>query len=173
MTTAIRVVNANGRAFVVKIVREGDKYGLNKCLTHDDEKGWGAMVEFYDETYAGKEGFDPEGQFVSRYYVETILGKDDYGSGEGGLNLDGGVDVWTVDAAAMAVARGFLKHNAEAKLVEPGLQELVAAARDLFTVIGETCIDHGEFVHEQYWQDAIKAQERLRVALKPFDEVEV
>jgi hypothetical protein len=46
---------------------------------------------------------------VSRYYVETILGEDGYGSEEGGLNLDGGIPEWTVSAKDMETVRSFLK----------------------------------------------------------------
>lgn len=72
----IQVTNDKGRKFNVKVLFKGDTYGLNKCLTHEKED---PLVEFYDATYAGAEDFDPEGQFVSRYFVDTILGEDKWG----------------------------------------------------------------------------------------------
>lgn len=85
--------------FNVRIVNKGEKYGRDFCLTHDGDK---PMVEFYDARYPHTEF----GQFVSRYYVETILGD---GNKKTGLNLDGGVPEWTVSAEDMATVRSFLK----------------------------------------------------------------
>ena len=50
--------------------------------------------------------------------------------------------------------------------------ELVAAARHLFTVVGEALIDGDSDSHEIEC-DITMACERLRVALTPFDDVEV
>ena len=88
--------------FNVRVVNKGEKYGLDFCLTHNSDK---PLVEFYDTRYPHTEF----GQFVSRYYVETILGEDGYGSEEGGLNLDGGIPEWTVSAKDMETVRNFLK----------------------------------------------------------------
>lgn len=63
------------------------------------------VVEFYDRRYPHTE----DGQFTgARYYVATIMGRDAYGSGAGGLSLDGGSPDWTVDALAMALVRSWL-----------------------------------------------------------------
>ena len=91
--------------FNVRVVSKGDKYGLNFCLTHNEDK---PLVEFYDARYPHTEF----GQFVSRYYVETILGNDGYGSKEGGLSLHGGIPEWTVSAEDMATVRTFLQEVA-------------------------------------------------------------
>lgn len=89
--------------FNVRVVNKGDKYGRDFCLTHNEEK---PLVEFYDSRYPHTEF----GQFVSRYYVETILGEDKWGRAEGGLCLDGGnADVWTVSERHMDIVRSFLK----------------------------------------------------------------
>jgi hypothetical protein len=58
------------------------------------------MVEFYDTRYPHTQ----YGQFVSRYYVDTILDGSDCG-----LCLDGGVPSWTVSAEDMKTVRSFLK----------------------------------------------------------------
>jgi len=122
--SAIRIQNDAGRFFTVKIVRNGDTYGLNHCLTHDSDD---ALIEFYDATYADDDSYDnevvraridvmpsydSEGQFVVRYYASTLLGEgmlafDD----KRGLSLHGGVDVWQIDAAGMAVVKAFIRAN--------------------------------------------------------------
>ena len=94
--------------FNVRILSKGDKYGRDFCLTHDEDK---PIVEFYDRRYPHTEF----GQFITRYYVGTILGNDGYsGKGEGGLILDGGNrDEWTVSARDMDVVRAYLKGYTE------------------------------------------------------------
>ena len=93
--------------FNVRVVNKGDKYGRDFCLTHDEDK---PLVEFYDSRYPHTEF----GQFVSRYYVSTILGEDKWGRAEGGLCLDGGnADSWTVSARHMDIVRSFLKGATE------------------------------------------------------------
>lgn len=73
--------------FNVRIVRTGDKYGLNNCLINDKEP----MVEFYDSRYP----HDKYGQFISRYYVSTLKRH------KGGLDLYGGEPAWQVSAEGM------------------------------------------------------------------------
>lgn len=52
------------------------------------------------------------------------------------------------------------------------LTELIAAARDLFTVVGEALID-GDSDNHEIACDTEMACERMRTALRPFDDVEV
>lgn len=90
--------------FNVRIVNNGEKYGRDFCLTHDEDK---PMVEFYDRRYPHTQ----YGQFVSRYYVGTLLGLI-YCMGEptGGLCLDGGnPNSWTVSAEDMVLVRAYLQ----------------------------------------------------------------
>lgn len=87
------VRNTNGREFLVRVVRKGDRYGLDDCLTHDKPE---PLIEFYDLKYAGTK-FGERGQFVSRYYASTIA-KHVPGVG---LDLHMGVDGWKVDGPAM------------------------------------------------------------------------
>jgi len=89
----------------VRIVNTGDTYGRAMCLTNDKAP----MVEFYDVRYLHTQ----YGQFVSRYYISTILSQDSRG-GEysNGLCLDGRVPAWHVSAEDMAQVVTFLKeHN--------------------------------------------------------------
>jgi hypothetical protein len=78
--------------FNIRIVNTGDKYGRNDCLTNTKAP----MVEFYDARYTDK-SFADRGQFVSRYYIETLT---DSGCPRG-LCLDGGVPEWSVSAEGM------------------------------------------------------------------------
>jgi hypothetical protein len=84
--------------FNVRLVNKGDKYGYDFRLTHTEDK---PLVEFYDSRYPHTEF----GQFVQRYYVETILD-----GGECGLNLHGGEPAWTVSAEDMATVRTYLNN---------------------------------------------------------------
>ena len=79
--------------FAVRVVRKGDNYGLNGCLTHDEEN---PLVEFYDAEY----DFTKYGQFVSRYYVSTIV-EDENRLIQNGLNLDGGIAKWSLTGDQM------------------------------------------------------------------------
>ena len=89
--------------FNVRVVNKGEKYGRDFCLTHEEDK---PLVEFYDSRYPHTE----YGQFVSRYYKETLLGEDKWGSGKGGLCLDGGnANEWTVSEEDMTTVRNYLK----------------------------------------------------------------
>jgi hypothetical protein len=91
-TKVATVTNAQGVEFNVVVVPPGAAYGLEDRLTNDKGK---PLVEFYDARY----DFWEHGQFVSRYYAETLLPW----SGTG-LNLDGGVPAWTLEAAPMREA---------------------------------------------------------------------
>jgi len=90
---------ANGVTFNMRLVRKGQGYGVKLAVIHDKDE---PLVEFYDSRYvfSGEPGAE-YGQFVSRYYLRMIMGA-------GGINLDGGVDAWTIDAGTMALARQIL-----------------------------------------------------------------
>ena len=79
--------------FFIRIVRDGDK--LRDCLTHVGEP----MAEFYDTRHRqGRVLW----QFVSRYYVKTLL------ASEGGLCLMGGVPEWSLSGEDMRKVREYL-----------------------------------------------------------------
>lgn len=86
--------------FNVRIVRYGDRYGLDDCLTHDEQE---PMVEFYDASQCVIK-FGPRGQFVSRYYCSTIL-ENEF---PWGLSLDGGIPQWSVSSSGMAHVKDFI-----------------------------------------------------------------
>lgn len=107
----ITVKNDDDRVFVVRIVREGDRYGLNDCLTHDDPR---PMIEFYDATYIGDK-FGPRGQFTGgRYFVETL---DERYDSAVDLALDGGIPVWSLTAQNVRDALDYAHNLHHGRLV--------------------------------------------------------
>lgn len=110
--------SVSGLTMVARILRPGDRYGRENCLVWGEDAGSGITnpdvkaryieenksrigIEFYDKTYAGKTGFDPElGQFTgARYYLADIL------KGQGGLCLQGHVPEWSIGPTEMAFVR--------------------------------------------------------------------
>ena len=106
----------SGIKWCVRAVFLGDSYGLGDCLTYNDKddrhglnRDDNPLIEFYDmDSTAAKIMADENdliaerGQFVSRYYLDT-LNRTDWSQG-GGLNLDGGVDRWSVSGEFMVKA---------------------------------------------------------------------
>lgn len=96
---ALIVMGYTGRRFGVRVVRWGDRYGRDDCLTYGDrdyDREHDPMIEFYDLTYANQRGFGPRGQFVSRYFRSTLFDH------QGGLCLYGGErEDWSVPADAV------------------------------------------------------------------------
>jgi len=86
---------ANHRPRLARVVEKGDKYGLNWCITHEQDA---PLVEFYDPLYDHTD----LGQFVIRYYVWTIMEADE------ALVLDTGVTGWTIGGPTMKRVREWL-----------------------------------------------------------------
>jgi len=84
--------------WTVRVVFKGDRYGLNWCLTHDEDE---PMIEFYDAEYDFYVDLDGRvlGQFVSRYNADTLLRRDL----NRGLCLHGGVPKWSIDKVCLNV----------------------------------------------------------------------
>ena len=76
----IKVINDGERPWVVRLVFEGDKFGLDFQLVHSGPP----LLEFYDARYEST----PFGQFVSRYFVTTLVNGGARRAAEG-LQLDG------------------------------------------------------------------------------------
>lgn len=88
--------------WAIRLVQFGDNYGQRDKLIHDNVD---PMVEFFDTRFP----HTPLGQFVSRYYLSTLLERQD----NVGLCLDGGVPSWSVSAVAMAEVYQWLLEVAE------------------------------------------------------------
>jgi hypothetical protein len=86
----LQIVNEKGIPFNVRLIKKGDKYGRSNRLTHDEEE---PLVEFYDARYINTD-FGQLGQFVSRYYLSTIMEHEE----DCGLILEGGVADWVISA---------------------------------------------------------------------------
>ena len=87
--------NTAGVTFAARIINEGDNYGRNNCLTHDESL---PLIEFWDMD---------AGVFVSRYYVETLTGECSYSpvdNRETGINLEGSVSKWFVTPKQVQIA---------------------------------------------------------------------
>jgi hypothetical protein len=84
------VTTGNDVTFCARLVFKGDRYGLESGLTYDKDE---PLLEFYDMKYP----HTPYGQFVSRYYVQTLFESNS----QFGINLDGGVPRWSLDATAL------------------------------------------------------------------------
>jgi len=91
--------NDQGRVFLFRVVKPGYGHGRNDELVNDGE----TLVEVYDHTYTG-EDFGSRGQFVSKYYLDTLTRLNGTG-----LDLYGGVDKWKVDGRTMDDVRGWLR----------------------------------------------------------------
>ena len=107
----IKVKNTDtGITFLVRIVKHGERYGRNMCLANESHR---PLVEFYDTRH----NFDTDpagemlGQFVSRYYADTLQESLERRGGVTGLCLNGEVRDWTLNAPAMAVVHGFMDAN--------------------------------------------------------------
>ena len=92
--------------FNVRILRKGEKYGLEDCLTHKERK---PLVEFYDYRHRNDQEWK-RGQFVSRYYAETILEHNPNNA----LSLDGGIPAWTVPPVSMREILAWLLQELQA-----------------------------------------------------------
>jgi hypothetical protein len=102
MIQTLDVVAANGVPFRVLFIPPGVA-GPNPHRTPADSPH--ATVEFYDRRYEHTEGY---GQFTGgHYFASSLLEQHRFA----GLNLQGGVDAWTIDAATMDLVRTWLALN--------------------------------------------------------------
>jgi hypothetical protein len=69
-----------------RIIPTGSVYGLSAVNKYD-----APLIQFYDCDYIRPDVGWPYGQPVSQYFLSTFMGIR-----EGGLDLDSGVDKWTL-----------------------------------------------------------------------------
>ena len=103
----IIIKNDEGNEFLIKIISENENYGLNDSLTHDNVD---PLVEFYDYEYSiarGNNKFGEDGQFVSRYYLSTLLANRE--NEDKGICLDGGIPKWNIDSDSMSLVVDWLE----------------------------------------------------------------
>ncbi|MBS3912686.1 MAG: hypothetical protein KGZ70_12845 [Hydrogenophaga sp.] len=73
--------------FAIRLVKRGEKYGREDCLTWDKDE---PAVEFYYLNNEVSKSFELRGYFVSRYYYTTLRFSSKNKVTESGLCLDGG-----------------------------------------------------------------------------------
>lgn len=113
LADTLTLVAANGVPFTAQILRTGDKYGRDKCLTLNEDNPLGLMVEFYDARYPfelDKTERVTLGQFVSRYYVNTLLTGPSVGHG---LDLQGDVPSWKIDARTLDIFLAWISNRVD------------------------------------------------------------
>lgn len=95
-STLFVVNKSTTRNWKVVVIKQGEHYGLNNKLVHEKEN---PLVEFYDMKH---------NQFVSRYYLSTLL---DIPDGQG-LLLDGGNPaIWSLDGETMDSVKQWLSKS--------------------------------------------------------------
>lgn len=92
------VVAANGGTFCARLLFKGGSYGLGFQLIHGEDA---PILEFYDV----KHPHTPYGQFITRYYVHTLL---DHAASVG-LDMMGDVPGWKLDAESLALVMDWVK----------------------------------------------------------------
>lgn len=102
----LRIETEKGKVLNVRRVQNGDKYGLNDCLTYESGPRYGDIIEFYDSEHATDT--NERGYFISRYYSDTLL-KSGGDSGTQGLCLEGSAPEYNVDAASMRKVIDWIK----------------------------------------------------------------
>lgn len=140
----IKVINDGRRPWAVRLVFSGMAYGLDFKLTHDKEQ---PLVEFYDARFE----HTPYGQFVSRYYAETLLEGYEKGRTAGGICLEGGVPDWNLSGAALGRVLDWVKKTIAERELNPPIDR-----KWLSQYIGDM-------------QQAQEAGDRMRVAELLFD----
>lgn len=94
MTAQRDFTAVNGLTFRVLYLPDGTSPNFPHMTPHDEP-----FVEFYDLRY----NHTPDGQFISRYYLSTLVAQ-----WPPGLDLDANVEFWTVDALSMDRVMGWL-----------------------------------------------------------------
>ena len=90
--------------FNVRVLLNGESYGLADCLVHDKLE---PLVEFYDVKHQ-QVGEWARGQFVSRYYLTTLLDRPP-SHVKCDLSLVGYEPAWTVKAYQMKKIMRWIK----------------------------------------------------------------
>lgn len=93
-THTMDVIAESGVPFRVVVLADGRSENYQTSSMGDR-----TLVEFYDRRY----DHTKDGQFVSRYYLDTML---EHGSS--GLDLYGGVDSWKLDSVTFRQVREWL-----------------------------------------------------------------
>lgn len=88
--SVIILFSSNGVPFLCRTLTEGTRYGRDLALIHDDAP----VIEYHDARYPHTK----YGQFVSRYFLETL--QQHVENKRGGLDLCGHEPLWKLDTDA-------------------------------------------------------------------------
>lgn len=86
----MKIKTDKGRTFFVRVVKLGEKWGRNDCLTHDHVD---PLIEFYDPSESNQRDY-----FICNYYADTLAEHTD----GVGLALFGGSPEFDIDSATLA-----------------------------------------------------------------------
>lgn len=109
MKIKVLLDEATRLTWAIRVIEQGDHYGLEDCLTHDKVE---PLVEFFDTRYPHTD----LGQFVSRYSLGTMLGAKS--SLQAGLCLYGGVPEWAISARCFKAVHAWLTASFPALILE-------------------------------------------------------
>jgi hypothetical protein len=106
MIFRLEVIGIKGNPIRVIFVPKDEK-----CPNHNNRPDNDSLVEFYDLRYT--EGFTPDGQFISSYYLSTL--KEQSSRPNTGLDLMGDVSSWKIDARAFSLVKDWLAYHTYTK----------------------------------------------------------
>lgn len=104
LNNTIVIVN-NHTPFIARLVRPGDKFGPHNSHCVNEPQ-----VHIYDSRFNHNQHLGFVGQFVSGYYVSTLLEDAEYPNG---LQLDGGTQEWQLSKDNMATLISWLKEETQ------------------------------------------------------------
>jgi len=117
------------RAFLVRIVLPGERYGLDDCLIYSAEDhprhANDPLVEFYDFKNPSK--FPPRGQFVGRYYLSTLLERTPEHCMHG-LDLCGYEPAWKITGKTFCAAIVFVLETIPWQAISDSISEAISEA---------------------------------------------
>jgi hypothetical protein len=161
--------NGYGRPMNARLLFPGDRWGRGGCLVWGqgsgscivnpearkailEENAYKVGIEFYDAKYQNDPRFAALGQFITNYYLDTLLGKDRWSDdglvkGFRGLCLQGDVPEWSIAANAIKEVLAW----AQAAILAIRDRVLMEALADIAgtPIEGEPCPDDPSYT--QYW----------------------
>ncbi len=103
MITTINFIDPrSGQPWTARLITEGERHGLNLCLTAEGKPTVAFYDRRYEEKFAEQNGGNLWGQFVSSYYVDTLR------ADVRGIDLHGGVPSWKLSDEAMQLVHAWL-----------------------------------------------------------------
>ena len=104
---------SHGVPFSARIVRTGERYGLQMALVHTKSE---PMLEFYDARFDNEKFTPGLGQFISRYYAESIINIDNsphrtQGRPRDGLTLDAGIWDWRIEGPDLDIVKNWARER--------------------------------------------------------------